>query len=136
MTSGKKDSPEAKRRVYASFSLEARSMLAIWLDTAPVVGKEQRDPDGWTTGAADTDYLIARLAELAHAPNVDIRKLHGAAAEWWSRIESARRSKASKARSAAVKDTIIPLFEIPPEVEALGLRLGTERYMAKRGAKR
>lgn len=101
-------------------------MLAVWLDESPVVGKDQRDPDGWTTGAADTDFLAARLAELANAPNVDVIRMHGAAAEWWSKIETNRLRAESKARRVRDEGAVLA-FEIPPDVEGLGRRAALDR---------
>jgi hypothetical protein len=106
-------------------------MLAVWLDDAPSASKDQRDPDGWTTGAARTDFLATRLAELAHAPVVDIRWLNGDAASWWSRIEQGRRRKLSKERSTEAADRVIPLLTIPPEIEEEGKRAGYERIYSK-----
>lgn len=118
------------RRAYVSFSLEARSMLAVWLDDAPSCSKDQRDPDGWTTGAADTDFLAERLCELAHAPKVRLVRLHGAAAEWWSKIESNRKRALSKKRNEAAAAAVLK-FDIPADVEELGKRAGLERVYAK-----
>ena len=124
-----------KRRCYVSSALEARSMLAIWLDDPPACSKDQRDPDGWTTGAADSDFLAKRLAELAHAPNVDVYRLHGASAEWWSRIESNRKRAASKKRNEEAAAAVIPLLQIPEAIEEEGRRIGYARA-ASRGRKR
>ena len=123
------------RRCYVSHSIEARNMLAVWLDDAPNVGKEQRDPDGWTTGAARTDFIAARLAELALAPNVSLRWLDGAAAEWWSRIEQGRRRAEAKRKNQIATDAVIPLIVIPKDIEDEGLRVGYARAHAK-GRKR
>lgn len=89
---------------YASHSTEAGSMLAVWLDHQPSCSKEQRDPDGWANGVARTDFLVKRLAELAKAPNVEIIWQHGAAAEWWSRIDTNRRRSASRAKNISSKE--------------------------------
>lgn len=122
-----------KRRAYASFSLESRSMLAVWLDDEPSGKKDQRDPDGWTTGAAQSDYLAKRLAELANAPDVSLHWLIGDAAAMWSRIEQGRRRNASKAARKAVVDQVLA-FDFPADLEEAGRREGAER-LAGRGRK-
>lgn len=67
----------ARQRCYASHSIDAGNMLAVWLGSPPACSKEQRDPDGWAKGVARTDFLAKRLAELAKAPEVEIVWLHG-----------------------------------------------------------
>ncbi len=106
-------------------------MLAVWLDDRPNVGKDQRDPNGWTTGAERTEFLAKRLAELAHAPLVDVRWIDGAAAEWWSRIEQSRRRAVAKAANADAAAKVIPLLVIPKDVEDEGTREGYARVHAK-----
>lgn len=120
----------SKRTAYYSHSLDAGSMLAVWIDHRPACSKDQRDPDGWVSGVTGTEYEARRVAELARAPDVELVRLHGAAAEWWSRIHRARRLKASKERNAATKNaqTLIP---ISAEVEALGREAAYERTDTK-----
>jgi len=101
-------------------------MLAIWLDTAPNCEKDQRDPDGWTTGAEQTPYLAERLAELANAPDVAITWMLGDAAEIWSRIEQGRRRAVSKVERTKAREAILG-FDFPEHIEAEGLRAGRER---------
>lgn len=119
-----------KHTAYVSHSLEAGGMLAVWIDRRPSCDKQQRDPDGWVTGVSGTDYEAERLAELAHAPGARIVKLHGAAAEWWAKIDRDRRRKASRERNAAAKgaQTLIP---IDPQVEELGRTAAVERALSK-----
>jgi len=107
------------KTVYSSHSIDAGRMLAIWVDHRPSEGKDQRDPDGWVTGVSGTDYEIERLAELAKVTNARFVKLHGYAAEWWSKIQTNRRRAASKERNAKARDAQ-QLFAIPPDVEELG----------------
>lgn len=115
-----------RRVVYASHSVEAANMLAVWLDHRPECSRDQRDPDGWTKGAARTDFLVRRLAELAHAPNVEIVWQHGAAAEWWSRIDTNRRRAASRAKNLATKE-LQTLFPISEDIEEQGRIEGSLR---------
>ncbi len=108
-----------KRTCYASHSVDAGNMLAVWLDERPSCSKEQKDPDGWCRGVERTDFLAKRLAELAKAPEVEVVWQHGAAAEWWSRSESGRKRAASKARRERLKD-VQTLIAIPEDIEQEG----------------
>lgn len=119
-----------KRTAYVSHSLDAGGMLAIWLDERPSCEKGQRDPDGWVTGVAGTKYEAERLAELAKAPGATLVLMHGAAAEWWKKIDTDRRRKAARERNAAAKGAQT-LFSIDPEVEELGRAAAVERLRNK-----
>lgn len=115
-----------KHTAYVSHSPDSRGMLAVWIDHRPSCDKNQRDPDGWVTGVSGTEYEERRLVELTKAPAADIVRLHGAPAEWWSRIDGQRKRAASKARNAQMRDaqTLIP---IAPEVEQRGRDAAFER---------
>lgn len=119
------------RTAYASHSHTARQMLAIWLDARPSVTKDQRDPDGWSSQAPETDFAAKRLAELAKAPDVRVVWIAPQAAEWWCRIEHGRRLSVSRAHRDATKGAQPPLFEIPDEMESEGRREGYARIHAK-----
>ena len=120
-----------KRTAYVSHSVDAGNMLAVWIDHRPSCDKDQRDPDGWVTGVTGTDYEAERLAELAKAPGARIVRLHGAAAEWWAKIDRGRRLKASKERNAKQKDAQT-LFDIPADIEEHGREVGYRRTLLKK----
>lgn len=123
--------PPPRRRVaYASHSLGAGNMLAIWLDHRPSESKEQRDPDGWVSGVSGTPYEASRLAELANAPGSEIVKLHGYAAEWWAKISGARKRAASKVRREREKSAQT-LFPISESLEAEGRNESHRRAYAR-----
>jgi hypothetical protein len=124
------------RTAYASHSKTSRQMLCVWLDDRPRIGKEQRDPDAWTSQAPETDYAAKRLAELAKAPDVAITWIDPAAAEWWCKIEHGRRLKASKAERERTKDVQPPLLMIPPDIEEEGRRIGHDRKFTRMQGRR
>ena len=119
----------ADRKAYVSFY---KGMLALWIDHYPSATAEQKDPDGWVSDVGQaTNYVIARLCELSKCSDARVVMLNEYAAEWWAKIDRARRAKAAKERREQAASAQ-SLFAIPEHVERDGRNAGFERTRGKR----
>lgn len=117
------------KRAYVSFH---NGMLALWIDHRPSATAEQKDPDGWVSDVDQaTDYVVSRLCDLSKCSGADVVRLESYAAEWWEKIERARKAKAAKIRREQTKGAQ-SLFAIPEHVERDGRNAGFERTRGKR----